>query len=74
MSAVPYAKDIFVPTLVVQAQGDKWIDMEFIENVYAAIPSEKQMLWLGKDMERFDTYNYFGDHPEDLIRFLSNYF
>lgn len=74
MSALPYAKDIFVPALVVQAKGDKWIDMKYVEAVYAAIPSEKQMMWLGTDMERFDTYNYFGDHPEELLQFLNKHF
>jgi len=74
MSAMPYAKDIFVPTLVVQAKGDKWIDMKFIEDVYSVIPAEKEMLWLGTDMERFDTYNYFGKYPEELLVFLKKHF
>lgn len=73
MSALPYAKDIRVPTLYIQAETDPWIDTKFIEDVYNATPSPKEILWLKGEMARFDTYNYFGEHPEKMLEFLKKY-
>lgn len=73
MSALPYVKDISVPTLYIQAETDPWIDTKFIEEVYNATPSPKEILWLKGEMTRFDTYNYFGKHPEKMLEFLNKY-
>jgi len=73
MSALPYAKNIRVPTLYIQAETDPWIDTKFIEDVYNATPSPKEILWLKGEMARFDTYNYFGEHPEKMLEFLKKY-
>jgi dipeptidyl aminopeptidase/acylaminoacyl peptidase len=73
MSPLPYAPDVFVPTLFVQSLTDPWTDLHFVRVVYEAIPEPKQVLWLEKEMERFATYNWFGDHPEPLLAFLDEY-
>ena len=70
MNPVPYAKDIFVPTLHIQAKTDRWVRPEHVKDIYNAIPQPKQMLWIEDKMERFDTYNYFSQHPEAILSFL----
>jgi uncharacterized protein len=73
MSSLSYAKDISAPTLYVQAETDPWIDTQFVVSVYNATPSPKEIFWLKGKMARFDTYNYFGEHPEKMLEFLKKY-
>lgn len=73
MSSLPYAKDITAPTLFVQAKSDPWIDTQFVMDVYTATPAPKEILWLEGNMTRFDTYNYFGQHPEKMLEFFKKH-
>jgi len=72
MSPMEYAKDFFVPALVVQAKGDPWTTMDDIKGIYGKLPEPKEMLWLDLK-KRFDTYNYFGEHPEAILAFFGKH-
>ncbi|MBY9007656.1 MAG: hypothetical protein KGD63_12975 [Candidatus Lokiarchaeota archaeon] len=52
---------VFVVTLWAQCD---------IKNFYNNSPDPKELSILDGDMERFDTYNYFGEHLEKMISFL----
>jgi uncharacterized protein len=73
MSPLPYAKDVFVPALVVQAKSDPWTELEHVQAIYDAMPGPKELLWLDGEMVRFDTYNYFGHTPEPMLQFLGEH-
>ena len=73
MSPLLYAKDIFVPTLYVQAKSDPWTELDYVMDTYKATPEPKELLLLEGKMHRFDTYNYFGEHPEKMLQFFSKY-
>jgi uncharacterized protein len=62
-----------VPTLYVQARGDPWTDIREIQEFYDHANEPKELLWLEGRMHRFDSYNYFGEHPERLLEFLRRY-
>jgi hypothetical protein len=44
-----------------------------VKEMYEESPDPKELLLLEGDMHRFDTYNYFGDHPEQLLTFIDKY-
>jgi len=73
MSPEGYVKDILVPVLYVQAKEDKWTDIEFVKKLYDKSPQPKKILLLEGKMHRFDTYNYFGEKPDELINFINKY-
>ena len=71
---IPYAKNIFVPVLFVQNVNDPWSDMKHVKEIYNAIPTEKEAIWIDEEEKhRFHTYNWFNDHPEPLINFFKKY-
>ena len=59
------------PILYLQAKTDPWTELTDIKSFYEASPNPKELLILDGDLERFDTYNYFGAHPEKMISFLN---
>jgi alpha/beta superfamily hydrolase len=74
ISPLASATDICVPVLYVQARTDPWTELNDIEGFYNATPEPKEFLMLEEKMTRFDTYNYFGSHPEKILEFLDKYF
>jgi alpha/beta superfamily hydrolase len=73
ITPLPYCRDISVPALFIQARTDPWTELHDIQSIYDATPEPKELLMLEGKMERFDTYNYVGEHPESVTRFLSKY-
>lgn len=75
MTPTPYIKDIPVPVLFVQTENDDWTDINQIKDFYEMAPEPKELFWIkGKNLERFDGYNYFGQNPELMLKFLNKYF
>ncbi len=70
-----FADKILVPTLFVQNVNDVWSDMDHIRRIYSLIPTEKKALWLDKKDQphRFMAYNWFNDHPEELLAFFEKH-
>ena len=73
LEPVKYAPNIFVPTLFVQGIMDPISSIDYSRDVYNAIPTEKEALWLPGNLHRFDAYNWFNDHPEKLLEFFGKY-
>ncbi|MBN1883339.1 MAG: hypothetical protein JW885_14315 [Deltaproteobacteria bacterium] len=68
-----FAGDVCVPVLFVQSLEDPWSDIDLSRAIYDAFPTEKEAVWLEGEMHRFDTYNWFNDHPEPLLDFLGRH-
>ena len=63
-----------MPTLFVQEIMDPISSIDSSRDIYNAIPTEKEALWLTDgDLHRFDAYNWFNDHPEELLEFFGKY-
>ena len=73
MSPREFARDIFIPALYVQTETDPWTELSDIGGFYDQTPEPKEFLLLKGKMNRFDTYNYFGDHPEKMLEFLDKW-
>jgi pimeloyl-ACP methyl ester carboxylesterase len=72
-----------VPILLTQVKGDVYTTnaetgINDVEVIFDHCPTTKDLLWIGPDQprafgagKRFDAYNYFNDHPQELLEFLA---
>lgn len=79
---VNYVPSVTVPVLYAQVEKDVYtFDEETGENdiqkIMDATPTEHDIVWIGSDQEipfgsdaRFDAYQYFNTHPEELVDFV----
>ncbi len=67
------AKFVSVPTRLVQARKDPFTNLEKIKQLYDGIPAEKEMFWLEEPTHRFDGYNWFAEHPRDMLDWFERY-
>jgi pimeloyl-ACP methyl ester carboxylesterase len=74
MSPLEHARNIHVPTLYVQAREDPWTELSDIEGFHEATAGPKALWLIEGEMDRFDTYNYVGDHPERILAFAREHF
>ncbi|MBE1285675.1 MAG: alpha/beta hydrolase [Rhodobacteraceae bacterium] len=76
MTPHDYAKDVKVPTYIVQVHGDLWTRPEDVQGTFdrLSLPDEDKVLyWIEGTTARFDGYSYFGQHPESMIAFFDKY-
>lgn len=66
-SFLPDAKNVTVPTLVVQNENDPWTNMDMVKAYYDGLTIEKDMLWLDIEKSRFAAYDFVGRAPEQLM-------
>lgn len=68
LSPLPYAKDVTTPTLVAQVHHDSSTRPEDVQSIYDNLATaDKKLHWIEGTTRRFDGYNYFPDHPEQMI-------
>jgi pimeloyl-ACP methyl ester carboxylesterase len=79
---VNYVPSVTVPVLYAQVKKDVYtFDKETgqndIQKIMDATPTEHDIVWIGSDQEiafgsdaRFDAYQYFNTHPEELLDFV----
>ena len=79
---VNYVPSVTVPVLYAQVEKDVYtFDEETgqndIQKIMDATPTEHDIVWIGSDQEipfgsdaRFDAYQYFNTHPEELVDFV----
>ena len=70
---VPSVEDVVTPTLLCQGRQDPWTNLDFINRVYETLAVEKEMYWMEEPTHRFDGYNWFYDHPEEMLEWFSKY-
>lgn len=72
-SCLPYVKNITVPTLLVQAEGDPWANLDWIKLYYDELSAEKEMFWIKGTKKRLDSYDWFSHSPERMLDFFEKY-
>ena len=73
MSPHHYAANVKVPTFIIQVRDDAWSRPEDVQTTYDLLPVEdKKLFWIEGTTKRFDGYNYFGAHPEQMIEFFDD--
>jgi len=69
----PHVGKINVPTMLCQGRKDPWTNLDFINDVFEAIPTKKEMYWIEETEHRFDNYNWFAKHPEKMLGWFEKY-
>jgi pimeloyl-ACP methyl ester carboxylesterase len=72
-SFLPYAKDITVPTLVIQNKNDPMTNLDFVRQYHDALTVETEMLWLDLARSRGAAYDYLPKHPDTISKFFDKY-
>ena len=73
MSPMGSLKDLKVPVLYSQVREDVLTDPADLEAIVANTPTEAEMLWIEGPLNRFDGYNYYGEHPERMLAFIAKH-
>ncbi|MBK8454163.1 MAG: hypothetical protein WAQ53_13395 [Thiofilum sp.] len=56
-----------------QVRQDALTSPADLETIVAATPTETQMVWIEGNLNRFDGYNYYGEHPEVMLEFIAKH-
>lgn len=72
-SFLPYAKDITVPTLVIQNRNDPMTDMGMVEQYFESLTVEKEMLWIDLEKKRGAAYAWLGKTPKPILDWFEKY-
>lgn len=70
---VPAVSEVTVPTLLCQGRKDPWTNLEFIDDVFRTLQTEKRMYYMEEPTHRFDGYNWFVDHPEEMLDWFGRF-
>ena len=74
MTPHPYAAQVQVPTFIIQVRDDAWSNPDDVQTTYDNLTvKEKKLFWIEGTTRRFDGYNYFGDHHEQMVEFFNSY-
>ena len=74
MSPHHYAMNVKVPTFIIQVKDDAWTIPDDVQKTFGLIPGEdKKLFWIEGTTKRFVGYNYFGEHPEMMIKWFDKY-
>lgn len=72
-SFLPYAKDVNVPTLVIQNQNDPMTNMDMVKRFYNDLQVEKDMLWLELEKKRGAAYAWLGENSNPILSWFDKY-
>jgi len=72
-SFLPYAKDISVPTLVIQNQNDPMTNMDMVKGFYNDIQVDKEIMWLDLEKKRGAAYAWLGKNAKPVVDWFDKY-
>ena len=72
-SFLPYAKDVSVPTMVVQNTNDPMTDLEMVRSYHDDLTCEKEMLWLDLEKKRGAAYDWLGKNAEPVLSWFDRF-
>jgi hypothetical protein len=71
MSPIEYAKNVHVPTFITQVHDDALTKPNDVQQIFDNIPAnDKKLFWIEGTTRRWDGYNYFPEHPEQMIEWF----
>ena len=73
MSPYAHLSQLRVPVLYSQVREDVLTNPEDLQYIVDHTATEKKMLWIEGDLNRFDGYNYYGQHPEEMLAWLNRH-
>ncbi|RQS89872.1 S9 family peptidase [Burkholderia seminalis] len=74
VSPLEYAKHWQAPAFLLQVRDDALTKPGDVQSIFDNIPvADKQLFWLEGSTRRWDGYNYFSEHPEQLIAWFDKH-
>lgn len=74
LSPIAHAPGVTVPTLVAQVHEDFLTKPVDVQTIYDHIAAPiKRLFWIEGTKQRFQGYNYFGDHPELMLEWFGQH-
>lgn len=75
MNPQVFAPSVKLPVLMSQVKDDRWTDNPADgQTTFDKLGShDKELFWIEGTTRRFDGYNYFGNHPEKMLRFFETH-
>jgi uncharacterized protein len=74
LSPLEYARRCKVPTFVIQVRDDVLTQPTDVQAIFDAIPvADKKLFWIEGSTRRWDGYNYFPQHPEQMIEWFDEH-
>jgi len=74
MSPIEYAKSVHVPTFIIQVHDDALTKPSDVQQIFDNIPvKDKKLFWIEGTTRRWDGYNYFPEHPEQMIEWFDTH-
>lgn len=72
-SFLPYAKEVNIPTLVIQNKNDPMTNLDMVQQYYDDLVVEKELLWLDLDKKRGASYAWLGKNPQPILNWFGKY-
>ena len=72
-SFLPYAKNIKIPTMVIQNKNDNMTDLGMVEQYYDSLNVEKKYLSLDLDKKRAAAYDWLGKNPDEILEWFGKH-
>ncbi|MEU8585321.1 alpha/beta hydrolase family protein [Streptomyces abikoensis] len=74
VSPIEYAKNCQVPTFITQVHDDALTKPSDVQAIFDAVPvGEKKLFWIEGSTRRWDGYNYFSEHPAQLVEWFDKH-
>lgn len=71
MSPIGYAKNVRVPTFIIQVHDDALTQPSDVQQIFDNIPvNDKKPFWIEGSTRPWDGYNHFPEHPEPMIEWF----
>ncbi len=72
-SFLPYAKNISIPTLVIQNRNDPMTNMDMVKIFYNDIQVDKEIMWLDLEKKRGAAYAWLGKNSIPIVSWFDKY-
>lgn len=72
-SFLPFAKDVSVPTLLIQNENDPMTNLDMVKQFYNDLNVEKDLLMLDLKKKRGAAYDWIGKNPEAILGWFNKY-
>ncbi len=74
LSPIPHAHAVKVPTLVSQVHDDFLTKPSDVQTIFDTISAaDKELFWIEGTDQRFQGYNYYGEHPERMLDWFNKH-
>ncbi|GHF77376.1 hypothetical protein GCM10018790_64350 [Kitasatospora xanthocidica] len=74
VSPIEYARNCRIPTFIIQVRDDVLTKSSDVQAIFDAIPTaDKKLFWIEGSTRRWDGYNYFSEHPEQMIEWFDKH-